>query len=168
MKKLLAVSTFRDDTHWRLWLAYLGLSMAAVAAAVAAPTAEAQTAPSGSHPFAQHFLALQISSSDHTRQTHIISVAQNVLKHYGPDKVAIDVVAFGPGVHLLYADSPLRRKVESLITEGVRFDVCKNTLDTITRKSGHRPQLVPHVHLVQAGVPRLMTLAQKGYVIIQP
>ena len=31
----------------------------------------------------------------------MISVANNLLKFYDPDKIAIEVVAFGPGIDLL-------------------------------------------------------------------
>ena len=55
------------------------------------------------------------------------------MKLYGPDKIAIEVVAFGPGIDLLRADSPNRAAVDSLISQGVRFDVCMNTVDTIER-----------------------------------
>lgn len=128
----------------------------------------AATTPSSHHPFASHFLAIQISSSNEVRLSHTLSVANNMLKHYGPDNIAIEVVAFGPGIRLVYADSPKRKAVESLIAQGVRFDACGNTLDTIERKSGKRPKLAPGVVEVQTGVARLLKLHEKGYFVIQP
>ena len=52
------------------------------------------------------------------------------MKFYDPDKVAIEVVAFGPGIDLLRPDNPNRKLVESLVAQGVRFDICLNTVDT--------------------------------------
>lgn len=144
-----------------LLAACLGTS---VLPAVAAPPPDIAS----THPFAKHFLALQISSTNKDRQAHITSVAANLLKHYGQDAIAIEVVAFGPGVRLLYADSPAREQVESLINEGVRFDACGNTLDTIERTTGKRPKLIPGVIVVPVGVARLLTLAEHGFTIVQP
>lgn len=145
------------------------LALALAFGAVPAQAAGAASAPADdSHPFATHFLALQISSANADRQAHILSVAANLLKHYGQDAIAIEVVAFGPGIRMLYAGAPARAQVESLIHEGVRFDACGNTLDTLQREQGKRPQIMPGVTVVPVGVARLLTLAEHGYTIIQP
>lgn len=144
-----------------------GWCVALLLLAVSVPALTAQAA-AGAHPFASHLLALQISTADPGRQARILSVANNMLARYGPDAIAIEVVAFGPGVHLLYADNPLRKRVESLMTQGVRFDACGNTLDSIQRNTGHRPALDPHVIVVPAGVARLLELHKRGYAIVQP
>ena len=98
------------------------------------------------NPFADQHLALQLSDSDAKKQSLVISVAYNLLKFYGPDRIAIEVVTFGPGIDLLRADNPNRKLVDSLIAQGVRFDVCMNTVDTIERTTGERPQLNPECH----------------------
>jgi intracellular sulfur oxidation DsrE/DsrF family protein len=82
-------------------------------------------------PFAEHKVVLQLSDSDPHKQALVISVANNLLKFYDPDKVAIEVVTFGPGIDLLRGESASRKQVESLISQGVRFDVCLNTVDTL-------------------------------------
>ena len=59
-------------------------------------------------PFVAHRLALQLSDRAPDKQALVLSVANEMLKQYGMDKIAIDVVAFGPGIDLLRADSPNR------------------------------------------------------------
>ncbi|MHB1302343.1 MAG: DsrE family protein [Acidiphilium sp.] len=110
---------------------------------------------------------VQLSDGTPEKQREVLNNAYAVLKVW-PNTASIKVVAFGPGVALLYADSPLRKQVDSLIAEGVEFDVCMNTIETITRKTGHTPLLDPKATKVPYGVPRLMALAAKGYVIIRP
>lgn len=146
---------------WRAAVALL-LSVAAVSASAAATT------PPADHPFAKHFLALQLSEKTPARQALVLSVANNMLKQYGPDLIAIEVVTFGPGVRLLFADSPLRKQVDSLVEQGVRFDVCENTLDSIKRKTGKMPVLDPHAVKVRAGVAQLMELREQGYTLVRP
>lgn len=132
--------------------------------------AQAQTKrkPPEDKPFAEHFIALQISDSDPKKQRLVLSVASNLQKAYGQDKIAIEVVAFGPGIDLLRAESENRSLVDSLITQGVRFDVCGNTLDTIERETGQRPKTNPHAIEVQVGVGQLLTLSEGGYTVIRP
>ena len=57
------------------------------------------------------------------------------MKYYDPDKVAIEMVAFGPGIELLKPDNPNRKAVESLVAQGVRVDICLNTVDTLEREA---------------------------------
>src|SRR5699024_5462653 len=56
-------------------------------------------------PFAEHFLVLQISDSEPAKQAAVLSVAANLIEYYGPDMVDIEVVAFGPGISLVFADN---------------------------------------------------------------
>src|ERR1041384_2007391 len=99
-------------------------AIAALLIAAAAPNSRAQQVPLQDKPFAEHKIVLQLSDNDVRKQNLVISVANNLLKFYDPDKVAIEVVAFGPGIELLRSESPARKQVESLIAQGVRFDVC--------------------------------------------
>jgi uncharacterized protein len=98
----------------------------------------------------------------------VISVAYNLLKFYDPDKVAIEVVAFGPGIDLLRADNTNRKLVESLLAQGVRFDVCLNTLDTIERETGKRPEIIAAATPVQVGVGQILSLTENGYTLVRP
>src|SRR5688500_16777977 len=93
---------------------------------IAGGTASAQQVPPPDKPFAEHRIVLQLSDRDAAKQGLVLSVANNLLKHYDPDKVAIVVVAFGPGIELLRPDNANRTRVESLVAQGVRFDVCLN------------------------------------------
>lgn len=140
------------------------LALASIAILVPAAAEPA----AGDNPFADQHLALQLSDGDGKKQSLVISVAYNLLKFYGPDRIAIEVVTFGPGIDLLRADSPNRKFVDSLIAQGVRFDVCMNTVDTIERNTGERPELNPKAIPVEAGVAQILTLAKKGYTLVRP
>ncbi len=156
-------------TIWRkvtVGLRYLAILIATIA--TASTLASAQSAKPVDKPFAEHHLALQLSDSDPKKEGLVISVAYNLLKFYGPDKVAIEVVTFGPGIDLLKADNANRKLVDSLVAQGVRFDICGNTLDTIARETGQRPAVNPNAVEVEAGVAQLLSLAENGYTIVRP
>lgn len=154
----------------RLFLtAFLAVAVgSAVVMPAASQTRPATGAPSEDKPFAEHFLALQLSESDSRKERFVLSVASNILKVYGPDKVAIEVVTFGPGIDLLKAGNEYRQLVDSLVSQGVRFSVCGNTLDTIERETGKRPDINPHAKEVEAGVAQLLKLTESGYTIVRP
>jgi uncharacterized protein len=128
----------------------------------------AQQVPLQDKPFAEHKIVLQLSDNDPRKQALVISVANNLLKFYDPDKVAVEVVAFGPGIDLLRNESNSRKQVESLIAQGVRFDVCLNTVDTIKRETGRRPDIMPAATPVQVGVGQILFLTENGYTLVRP
>ena len=142
--------------------------MLALLASAAAPLASAQQVPLQDKPFAEHKIVLQLSDSDVKKQALVLSVANNLLKAYDPDKIAVEVVAFGPGINLLLSGSERRKQVESLIAQGVRFDICLNTVDTIERETGRRPEFIPAATPVQVGVGQILFLAENGYTVVRP
>jgi intracellular sulfur oxidation DsrE/DsrF family protein len=136
--------------------------------AMTLPVVRAQQVPLQDKPFAEHKIVLQLSDNDPRKQALVISVANNLLKFYDPDKVAVEVVAFGPGIDLLRSESASRKQVESLISQGVRFDVCLNTVDTIARETGKRPDIMPGATPVQVGVGQILFLTENGYTLVRP
>ena len=118
--------------------------------------------------FVEHRLTLQLSDAGEAKQALVLSVAANVLKLYGPDKVAIDVVAFGPGIDLLHEGNPNGAKIRSLVAQGVHFDACMNTIATIERTTGKPYPLLPEARRVAAGVVQIISLAEHGYTTVRP
>jgi uncharacterized protein len=148
----------------------LGVLGGAVIAAsmVASAAIAAEPAPLPDKPFAEHRIVLQLSDSDPKKQGLVISIANNLLKFYDPDKVAIEVVTFGPGIELLFPGNPHRARVESLVAQGVRFDICLNTVDSIERDSGKRPEFIAAATPVQVGVGQILSLTENGYTLVRP
>lgn len=144
----------------------LGAAVAALALHAAAAVAEPKPLPD--KPFAEHRIVLQLSDSDAKKESLVISVANNLIKAYGPDAIAVEVVAFGPGIDVLRTENPNRTRVESLISQGVKFDVCVNTLDTIERETGKRPDIIPGAIPVQVGVGQILSLTENGFTLVRP
>ena len=128
----------------------------------------AQPAPLPDKPFAEHRIVLQLSDNDPKKEGLVLSVANNLIKAYDPDKIAVEVVAFGLGIDLLRVENANRARVESLIAQGVKFDVCLNTLDTIERETGKRPAVIPKAIPVQVGVGQILSLTENGYTLVRP
>jgi hypothetical protein len=119
-------------------------------------------------PFAEKKVVLQISDPDPTKQTQILNVASNLIKYYGPDMVDVEIVAFGPGLRLLFADNANDDRIGGLADNGVRFAACSNTMQKVTKSLGYAPTLNGHAKLVDAGVVRIVELVSQGYILIKP
>ena len=120
-------------------------------------------------PFAEARLILQLGDGDEQSQAMVLNVANNLIKEYGgPEFIDIEVVAYGPGIKLLYASNPNVDRISSLLANDVRFVACQNTLDTIERKTGKRPDIIKSAIPVQTGVARIIKRAQEGFVIVRP
>jgi len=142
-------------------------AIAAFLIAAATPAARAQ-APLQDKPFAEHKIVLQLSDNDPRKQGLVLSVTSNLMKHYDPDKVAIEIVTFGPGIDLLRPENPNRKMVESLVAQGARFDICLNTVDTLEREAGKRPEFIAAATPVQVGVAQILFLTENGYTLVKP
>lgn len=151
------MKSFIKTWTWLLALACLGAGNTLLAA------------PADSKPFAEKKIVLQISDEDAYKQTLVLNVASNLIKHYGPDQVDVEIVAFGPGLRLLFADNSNTKRIDGLANDsGVRFSACMNTMKKMTKLLGHEPALVDKASPVPAGVVRIVDLVGQGYILIKP
>ena len=133
--------------------------------------ADAQALADGDEdkPFAEAHIVLQMADGDAESQASVLNVANNLIKHYGgPDFVDIEIVAYGPGLSLLFPDNVNEERISSLLSNEVRFVGCLNTVESIERATGKRPELIPEAVRVQTGVARLVERSQQGFVVIRP
>ncbi len=118
--------------------------------------------------FAEKKIVLQISDPNPFKQTLVLNVANNLLKHYGQDQVVVEIVAFGPGLRLLFKENANKNRIKSLAGSGVKFSACSNTIKNMGKKLGHPPELNSKAVKVSAGVVRIIDLVGKGYVLVKP
>lgn len=121
----------------------------------------------GGNSLAKHHIVLQETDSDLQRQTLVLNVASNLLKAYG-DNADIEIVAFGPGITLLFANNEHAKRIESLSQQGVRFSACMNALNNATQRLGYEPKLNPAAKKVPAGIVRVIDLVDAGYILVRP
>lgn len=141
------------------WLFSLFLTHSAMAAQKEAPIPDT---------FASHKIVLQISDPNPFKQTLVLNVASNLIKYYGVDDIAIEVVGFGPGMRLMLDGNVNKQRIKTLMSSGVRFSACQNTLNNFAKKLGYTPKLIPGVKLVPAGAGRILQLNAAGYQTLKP
>lgn len=113
-------------------------------------------------------IVLQVSDGGEEKQTLALNVANNLQKHYGLDNVKLEIVAFGPGLRLLFKDNANNGRIDSLVKSGVQFSACGNTLDGMAKTLGYKPALNSQAVPVQAGISRIIDLTEQGYTLVRP
>ena len=98
---------------------------------------------------------------------------RNIKKHYDSvgEKVEIEVVAYGPGLHMLRQDtSPVAERISvlSLEIDNLTFSACGNTHSIMSDKAGKEVQLLDEAEMVPSGVVQLITLQEQGYAYVRP
>lgn len=131
-------------------------------------TSASSFAANDDKPFAEKRVVLQISDPDPFKQTLVLNVANNLVKHYGPDKIDIEIVAFGPGLRLLIDGNTNQSRIDGLANNGVKFAACQNTLTAFTKALGRKPELHKNATPVSAGVVRILELTEQGFSLVKP
>ena len=139
----------------------------ALLALLASPFFGSQALAAGKS-FADAKVVLQISDPNPFKQTLVLNVASNIIKHYGQDSVEVEIVAFGPGLRLLFAENANKGRISALAGSGVKFSACANTTRNMAKQLGHPPALNPKAVTVSAGVVRIIDLVKKGYTLVKP
>jgi len=116
-------------------------------------------------PFAEHFVVFHISTGDAFAQKLVLNNAQNLANFYGPDKVAIEVVAYGPGLRALFRENTYADRIKRMSDQGITFTACANTMKAMGRDL-HSLNKVARV--VPGGVVRLTELQEAGWTYIRP
>lgn len=119
-------------------------------------------------PFAEQKFVLQISDMDPSKQTLVLNVAGNILKAYGQDQVDIEIVAFGPGLRLLFKDNNNSDRIDGLASSGVRFFACENTVNNMSNTLGEPIKINSHASSGKGGIVRIKELTDKGYLLVKP
>lgn len=154
-------------SRWPLLGAAWGAGMAATADASAQPRAAApprEARMPGDPP--EHRIVYQLNEADPAYIEHILGSVGALIAKYD-DNVAIVVVVFGPGIHLL-ARKPRRPVPEVLRSRaasqardyGVRYVACGNTMKTLNWTAA---DMQPYVQVEQVGAAVIMELQEQGY-----
>lgn len=117
---------------------------------------------------ARHKVVIQVSTDDARTQTIALNNAVNLQKAFGMDNVAVEVVAYGPGLSMLIASAPQSQRVSSLAKQDIVFSACGNTMKRIEKKDGKAVVLSEGVRVVPAGVARIVELQEQGYQYVRP
>jgi uncharacterized protein len=125
-------------------------------------------AVSADQSMADYKYVLHISDLDPAKQELILNNARNLLDAYPPGAVDIEIVAYGPGLPLMFAENVNAKRIDALSQSGVKFTACGNTLKGMTKQLGYEPKINPDARIVPGGIVRIGELVKQGYIYIKP
>lgn len=120
-----------------------------------------------------HKLAIQVDENKPEIMNLALNNAKNVAEYYKVkgEKVMIEIVTFGPGLHMLRDDtSPVKQRIAemSLAEPRITFVACANTQANQSKQEQKPITLIPEAKLFPSGVVRLMELQGQGYAYVRP
>src|SRR5436305_4450286 len=108
-----------------------------------------------------HRVAIQVNQNDPQVMNLALNNATNVIEYYRSknEDVDIDIVTYGPGLHMLRADtSPVKDRLKRLKELGfpgnVQFSACNNTRQGMEKTEGKEIPILSEATLVPSGVIR--------------
>ena len=122
-----------------------------------------------------HRLTIQVDQNDPAIMNLVLNNVTNIMDTYkskGQD-VQIEVVAYGPGLHMLRDDtSPVKDRLkqtsELCFPSRITFSACNNTKEGMEKREGHPIAIVSQAGLVPSGAVRLMELQEDGWSYLKP
>jgi hypothetical protein len=120
-----------------------------------------------------HRLSVQVDVNDPAIMNLALNNVSNAAQHYSEigQKVEIEVVAFGPGLHMLRDDtSPVKARIKSMseTMPELTFSACGNTRENMARVEAKEIPLISQANVTKSGVVRLMELQERGWSYLRP
>ncbi len=122
-----------------------------------------------------HRVVFQVNQNSPEVMNLALNNVTNVIEYYRArnEDVDVDVVTYGPGLHMLRADtSPVQDRIKRLkeyVFPGkIQFSACNNTKEGMEKKEGHAIAIVPEATIVPSGVVHVMELQEQGWNYIKP
>jgi intracellular sulfur oxidation DsrE/DsrF family protein len=122
-----------------------------------------------------HRVTIQVDQNDPAVMNLALNNVTNIMEMYkakGQD-VQIELVAYGPGLHMLRDDtSPVKDRLKQIsdlsFPSQIKFSACNNTKEGMEKREGHPITIVSQASLVPSGAVRLMELQEDGWSYLKP
>lgn len=110
-------------------------------------------------------VVIQVSTNDPATWNLALNNAKNIQKDLGKDNADIEIVAFGPGIGMLKADSEVTNRVVEAVDSGVQVTACQNTMRS---QKLNKEDMNSKVGFVPSGVVEIIQRQQQGYAYLRP
>ena len=131
---------------------------ALLVAAAVTPAALAQQA-------AENRVVIQVSDADPGKWNLALNNARNLQMDLGAKNVDIEIVAYGPGIGMLKADSVVGSRIGEALGAGVKVVACENTM---RGQKLAKSDMLDKIGYVDAGVVEIMRRQQERWAYLRP
>jgi intracellular sulfur oxidation DsrE/DsrF family protein len=123
----------------------------------------------------EHRVAIQVDQNDPAVMNLALNNATNIMEYYKSknETVQIDIVTYGPGLHMLRADtSPVHDRIKQIVDasfpSSIKFSACGNTKEGMEKREGKAISIIPEAEIVPSGAVRLIELQEQGWSYLRP
>ena len=128
----------------------------------------------------EHRVAIQVDQNDAAVMNLALNNATNIMEQYKSkgETVQIEIVTYGPGLHMLRADtSPVQDRIKQIVDASfpstVKFAACANTKDGMEKREGKAISVVSQADQIPKAVvseryQRLIELQEQGWSYLRP
>ena len=134
-----------------------------VAAGTAALVAFALPTAAQSQP-AKNRALFQVTDNDPARWNLVLNNMANLRDGVGSEGAEIELVAYGPGLLMLKADSPVKERIAEALKNGVKVNGCQHTMRAMKLVPA---DMLPDIGYVPSGVVEGMRKQQQGWAYIR-
>jgi intracellular sulfur oxidation DsrE/DsrF family protein len=110
-------------------------------------------------------VVIQVSDAEAAKWNLALNNARNIQTDLGAANVDIEIVAYGPGIGMLKADSVVGNRIDEAGKAGVKVVACENTMHA---QKLTQADMLSGIGYVPAGVVELMQRQQQGWAYIRP
>ena len=110
-------------------------------------------------------VVLQVSDNDPAKWNLALNNARNLQADLGRDKVQVEIVAYGPGLNMLKAESKVADRLAQALDNDVGLMACENTMRNTKTK---REDMYGGIGYVPAGVVHILKRQREGWAYIRP
>jgi intracellular sulfur oxidation DsrE/DsrF family protein len=116
-------------------------------------------------PLQKERVLIQVSDSDPKKWNLVLTVAKDLQRDLGDDKVEIEVVAFGSAVKMMTYEGDVANRIENALERKIRFSACAASMKALNFDKG---DLVSYVNQVPSGPLLVVKRQREGWAYLRP
>ena len=109
-------------------------------------------------------VVIQVSDAEPAKWNLALSNARNVQADLGAANVEIEIVAYGPGIAMIKAGSPVAMGIDEATMTGTKVVACENTM---AKMKLTKADMMKGLEYVPAGVVEIMHRQQQGWAYVR-
>jgi len=117
------------------------------------------------NPAAKQRVVIQVSDNDPAKWNLALNNARNIQSDLGKDNVLIEVVAYGPGLEMMKAESKVADRLAAALDGNVGLLACENTM---ANTKVNKADIAGGVKFVPSGVTHIIRRQQEGWAYLRP
>jgi len=113
----------------------------------------------------KHRVVIQMSDNDPAKWNLALNNAQNLQQALGKENVQVEIVAYGPGLNMLRANSKVAGRINGALDQNVDIVACGNTMK---KMKVTKDDLIAGSRIVGGGVIEISERQSQGWTYIKP